>query len=84
MRDTPAKANASPLTVSIRTARQRKSPSGKGEATRERKGKIKSPLNLAKVTHPSVEAMDSDVIQEMANKMIPKFAVDDKVRFEGG
>jgi hypothetical protein len=27
--------------------------------------------------------MDSDVLQEMADKMIPKFAVDDKVRFEG-
>ncbi len=27
--------------------------------------------------------MDADVLEEMADKMIPKFAVDDKVRFEG-
>jgi hypothetical protein len=36
-----------------------------------------------KGAHPSLKEMDKDVLKEMAEKMIPKFAVDDKVRFEG-
>ena len=54
----------------------------KGRSNKKNKGKNKEPPKY-KVTHPSLEAMDSNVLQEMADKMTPKFAVDDKVRFEG-
>ncbi len=60
----------------------KKKPVRKGRSNKRKKGKnIERPQPI--VTHPSLEAMDSDVLQEMAGKMISKFAVDDKVRFEG-
>ncbi len=54
----------------------------KGRSNKRKKGKNKEPPQT-KDAHPSLEDMNSDVLQEMADKMIPKFAVDDKVRFEG-
>ena len=54
----------------------------KGRSDKSKKGEnIVYPQPI--VTHPPLEIMDIDVLQEMAGKMIPKFAVNDKVRFEG-
>jgi hypothetical protein len=54
----------------------------KRRSNKRKKGKRKEPPQT-KDAHPSLEDMDKGVLQEIADKMIPKFAVDDKVRFEG-
>jgi hypothetical protein len=54
----------------------------KGGSNKRKKG-TKKRTPQTKGAHPSLKEMDKDVLKEMAEKMIPKFAVDDKVRFEG-
>jgi hypothetical protein len=55
----------------------------KGRSSKRKKDRKNKEPPQSKITHPSLETIDSDVLQETADKMIRKFAVDDKVRFEG-
>ncbi len=58
----------------------------KGRSNKRKKGAkkgAKKEIPQTKGDHPLLKEMDKDVLKEMAGKMIPKFAVDDKVRFEG-
>ncbi len=51
----------------------------KGRSNKRKKG-TKKGAPQTKDAHPSLEEMDKYVLQEMADKMIPKFAVDDRLR----
>jgi hypothetical protein len=65
-----------------KTCTKKKKSVKKGRSNKRKKG-TKKGTPQTKGAHPSLKEMDKDVLKEMAEKMIPKFAVDDKVRFEG-
>jgi hypothetical protein len=71
---------------SEKTCTEMKSSVKKGRSNKRKKGTkkgAKKETPQTKGAHPSLKEMDKDVLKEMAEKMIPKFAVNDKVRFEG-